>query len=65
MSARSRSRTVRRAGALVFLLVVWEAVSRLGWVDPFYAPPPSDVAGVMFTLFADASFWMHLEATFV
>jgi NitT/TauT family transport system permease protein len=65
MSALSRSRTVRRGGALIFLLAVWEGVSRLGWVDPFYAPPPSDVAGVMFTLFGDASFWMHLEATFL
>ena len=58
-------RTLRRAGALMVLLAVWEGLSRLGWVDPFYAPPPSTVASVMLSLFADGSFWTHLEATFL
>jgi NitT/TauT family transport system permease protein len=65
MSAPFGGRTLRRVGALAFLLALWEGVSRVGWIDPFYAPPPSDVARVMFTLFGDASFWNHLEATFV
>ncbi len=57
--------TLRRSVALVVLLAAWESASRVGWLDPFYAPPPSTVAGVMLTLFADVEFWTHLEATFV
>ena len=55
---------MRRAAALVALLVLWEGLSRLGWVDPFYAPPPSEVASVAASLFRDGGFWTHLEATF-
>ena len=58
-------RTARRVGALVFLLAGWEGLSRLGFVDPFYAPPPSTVASAMASLFADGSVWTHLEATFL
>ena len=64
-AARFGGRAVRRAGALMFLLAGWESLSRLGFVDPFYAPPPSTVARAMFSLFADGSVWTHLEATFL
>lgn len=55
---------VRRSIALGLLLLVWEASSRLGWLDPFYAPPPSTVAKVLSSLFAEGEVWPHLEATF-
>ena len=30
--------------SLVALLLAWEAVARLGWVDPLFVPAPSAVA---------------------
>ncbi len=65
MSARLRGRTSRRLAALLLLVAGWEGLSRLGWIDPFYAPPPSTVAGVIVSLFIDGGFWTHLEATFL
>ena len=54
---------VRRGIALLLLLAAWEAASRAGLLDPFYAPPPSAVAEVMFTLAAGGDLWPHLGAT--
>ncbi len=56
---------LRRTVALVAVLLLWEGLSRVGILDPFYAPPPTDVIGVMFSLFGDPGFWNHLEATFL
>jgi NitT/TauT family transport system permease protein len=64
MTARSRVAILRRLTAFGLLLAAWEAAARIGWLDPFYAPPPSAVAGVVRTLFADPQFWSHLQATF-
>ncbi len=58
-----RSPPVRRGAALLALLTVWEAASRAGVLDPFYAPPPSAVADVMFSLAAGGDLWPHLGAT--
>ncbi|HSR71956.1 MAG TPA: ABC transporter permease subunit, partial [Kiloniellales bacterium] len=55
---------LRRSAALVGLLLLWEFAARIGWLDPFYAPPPSQVAAVMVELFVDGGIWDHLEATF-
>jgi NitT/TauT family transport system permease protein len=43
---------------------VWEAAGRLGFLDPLYAAPPSEVARVGAGLFADGTIWPHLQATF-
>lgn len=56
--------SLRRGLMLAVLLVVWESLSRMGWIDPFYAPPPSTVAMVLVSLFADGGIWTHLVATF-
>jgi NitT/TauT family transport system permease protein len=58
-------RTLRRGIALIVLVGAWEAGSRLGWLNPFYVPPPSRVASVLVALFADGNIWTHLEATFI
>lgn len=63
MTSWRRSPLVRRAGALALLLAGWEAASRGGFLDPFYAPPPSAVAEVLFTLAAGGDLWPHLGAT--
>ena len=53
----------RRTGAFAAGLGAWEISSRAGWLDPFYAPPLSEVVTVIAALMADAEFWSHLEAT--
>lgn len=55
---------VKRLIALVVVLSAWEGLSRLGVVDPFYAPAPTAIAGVMVELFATGEIWPHLQATF-
>lgn len=64
MSRASVGLHLRRAGSLALVLLLWEAVSRLGWVDPFYAPPPSAIGGAIGELFVDGDIYQHLEATF-
>jgi NitT/TauT family transport system permease protein len=56
---------VRRVLALAVLIAAWEAMARLGIINPFYAPAPSEVLRVVFSLFAEGTIFTHLEATFV
>ena len=63
MTSWLRVASARRLLALLFLLGAWETFSRVGLLDPFYAPPPTDVGAVIFSLFGDGDFWMHLRAT--
>lgn len=65
MSRRGVTRTVRRSVALAALLGAWEAASRAGWLDPFYAPAPSTVGAVLLLLIGTGEIWVHLEATLV
>jgi NitT/TauT family transport system permease protein len=55
---------VRRLISLLFLVIVWEALSRTGVIDPFYAPAPSEIFRVVTTLFFEGTIFSHLEATF-
>lgn len=54
---------VKRVVALVIVLLGWEVLSRTGVVDPFYAPPPTEVADVLRELFATGDIYRHLQAT--
>jgi NitT/TauT family transport system permease protein len=54
----------RQLAALAVFLLGWEALARGGVLDPFYAPPPSEIAAVLVTVFADGTIWPHLQATF-
>ena len=65
MTPRHRASMVRRGGALLVLLAAWEGLSTAGWVDPFYAPPPTAVGQVLVTLVAGGDLWPHLGATFL
>ena len=58
-----RSRAVRRAVAVAALLALWESASRVGWLNPFYLPPPSTVAAVLWSLLATGDLWPHASAT--
>ena len=55
---------VRRFLSLLALAVIWELLSRFGILNPFYAPPPSEVLRVVYSLFAEGRILSHLEATF-
>jgi NitT/TauT family transport system permease protein len=55
---------VRRFLALAALALVWEVLSRQGVLNPFYAPPPSEVMRVLITLFSEGRIFSHLEVTF-
>lgn len=55
---------LRRAGAIAVLLTVWEVLSRREVIDPFSAPPPSEVAAVLGGLFTEGAIYGHIQATF-
>jgi NitT/TauT family transport system permease protein len=55
---------VRRLISLLFLTALWEVCARLGAIDPFYAPAPSEILRVVFSLFAEGTIVGHLQATF-
>ena len=63
MTQRRRILLARRGAALLILLAAWEALSVAGWLDPFYAPPPSAVGQVLADLAAGGDLWPHLGAT--
>ena len=63
MTVNSLASNVRRCVTLLGLLILWEAGARVGWMDPFYLPPPSTVGRVMFTLAVSGELWPHLGAT--
>ena len=65
MTVNSLASNVRRCVTLLGLLTLWEAGARVGWMDPFYLPPPSTVGRVMFTLAVSGELWPHLGATAV
>src|SRR5438093_2103880 len=56
---------LRRVVAMVLLASAWEALSRIGVINPFYAPAPSEILRVVFSLFIEGTIYNHLEATFV
>ncbi len=55
---------MRRALSLLGLLSLWEVGGLLGWINPFYAPPPHQIVAVLIGLFVRGEIWPHLEATF-
>ena len=63
MSRVLQSSLVRQIIGGVLLLAVWEFLSRIGWIDPFYLPAPSAIAVTLYQVFADGSIWPHLMAT--
>lgn len=64
MSGYLKRAAVRRTVALLVLILLWEALSRAGVINPFYAPAPSEVLRVMVSLFVERTIFTHLEATF-
>jgi NitT/TauT family transport system permease protein len=65
MKSWANPKLIRRIVALAVLIGIWELLSRIGWLDPFYVPAPSTVASVALALFAEGDIWPHLTATFL
>ena len=63
MTSNNLTSNVRRCLTLFGLLALWEASARIGWLDPFYVPPPSSVGRVVVDLVATGQLWPHLGAT--
>ncbi|BDG17565.1 ABC transporter permease [Thermus brockianus] len=55
---------MRRAVILAGLLLFWEVLAALGWVNPLYAPPPHQVVLTLLDLFQTGEILPHLQATF-
>lgn len=53
----------RVIGVLV-IAAAWEAIPRLGWVDPFLLPPLSSVIKSMVDLFVSGKMFGHIGASF-
>ena len=64
MSGYLKNIAVRRVISLLVLISVWEIMSRMGLINPFYAPAPSEVLRVVVSLFIEGTIFRHLEATF-
>src|SRR5262249_29198115 len=60
---RSRPGLVLSPLSFVVVLVVWEAVSRAGWVAPIVLPPPSRVWDGLVILFTASWFPQHVLLT--
>src|SRR4051812_14301698 len=55
---------LRRLISLALLTVLWEVLVRVGVINPFYAPAPSEILRVVVSLFAEGTILSHLQATF-
>lgn len=55
---------LRQLVAFGVLLVIWQGAGWADWLNPLYAPSPSQIAATLVELFADGRIWPHLEATF-
>jgi sulfonate transport system permease protein len=55
---------LRQFAGLVVFLLIWEAASRDGMLNPLYIPAPSAIFRVLVQLFGEGTIWPHLAATF-
>ena len=58
-----QNKWLRQSVALLVLLLLWEWLSRAGYIDPFYLPAPTVIGATLAELFLDGSIWEHLYAT--
>lgn len=55
---------IRQFTAFVLFIGLWEFFSGRGILNPFFIPPPSAIADVLYQFFARGTIWPHMEATF-
>ncbi|SDI41440.1 NitT/TauT family transport system permease protein [Pseudomonas flavescens] len=64
MSVRTTSRKVLDSSlGIILFLLVWEAIPRLGWVNPGYLSPPSAVLAAIADLVRSGDLLRHLQAS--
>jgi NitT/TauT family transport system permease protein len=56
---------VKQVGIFVFFVALWEGLTRLGWIDPFFFSRPSDVAGRLVQWFSQNAIYGHIYITTV
>lgn len=52
-----------RLSILLFLLILWEAAGRLGWIDVFIISSPSRILKTLQSLIASGDLWRHLGSS--
>ncbi|MDH2428016.1 ABC transporter permease [Sphaerisporangium sp. TRM90804] len=62
---RLAGRVVRKSAAVVALLAVWEALPRLGVVDPVFLPPFSEDLAAGYDLLVSGRLYEHVQASLV
>lgn len=60
---RRREHPLLRVLAVAGLVVLWEAVARLGWVPVLFLPSPLGVLGEGWEMIVSGELWMHLAAS--
>jgi NitT/TauT family transport system permease protein len=62
ISAGNFDRIMNVASPL-FLLLLWEAAARFGWIDVRFFPAPSKIFQTMLTLIENGQLWIHLKSS--
>lgn len=62
LTARSRVR-LTQVGIVVSFLALWEIAGRLAWIDPFFFPLPTSIAGRLAEWFSSREIWSHIGIT--
>jgi NitT/TauT family transport system permease protein len=57
------SNTFFRGTGLLILLIIWELLPRLGWVDDTFFSPPSLVLAALYRLTASGEIWAHAASS--
>ena len=52
-----------RVGLLLLIAGIWELVTALGWVDPFFTSSPSRIARTIAGLYSDGVLFYHIGVT--
>jgi ABC-type nitrate/sulfonate/bicarbonate transport system permease component len=59
----SSGRAAGRWLSPIGFILLWEMVGRLGWVDPFFLPPPTTILKAMYKMAASGELVRHMEAS--
>jgi NitT/TauT family transport system permease protein len=55
--------TLWGAASIGSLLLIWEAIARLGWVPPLFLPAPSAVVGELAEMIGDGTLWAAVSTS--
>lgn len=58
------NRQIRQILAQLGFLALWEVVTRVGIIDPFFVSSPSQVVLTLISLFSGSEIWLHIQTSF-